>query len=142
MASKTTQSANDIINYMARGVAPSWDGATTLYLSLHASAIALGSDITDDEIAYTGYARQPIARNSSGEFDIASGGGTANNIQVLFGVATAGSFPIVATHLGISAAASGAGTCIASGTIAGGGVTINTNSNPTILIGNLVWLEQ
>jgi hypothetical protein len=142
MASKTTQSANDIVNYMARGVAPSWAGATTLYLSLHTGAIPLGSDITANEISYTGYARYALARNASGEFDVAASGSTANNILVLFGVATAGSFPISVTHLGISAAASGAGTCIASGAISGGGVTINLNSNPTILVGNLVWQEQ
>jgi hypothetical protein len=142
MASKTTQSANDIINYMARNVAPSWAGATTLYLSLHSAAISLGSDITANEISYTGYSRQAISRNSSGEFDVAASGATANNVAKLFGVATAGSFPILATHLGISAAASGAGTCIASGAIAGGGVTVNLNSNPTVLVGNLVWQEQ
>lgn len=42
MASKTTQSANDVMNWMTRNVSPSWGGATILYASLHVGAVGLG----------------------------------------------------------------------------------------------------
>lgn len=142
MASKTTQSANDIMNWMTRNVAPSWDGATTLYASLHTGAVGLGGDQTTNEVAYTGYARIPMLRNNvTGEFATAVGGSAANQNLLQFGNATAGTFPITATHVGIGENASGAGTVIATGALVSSTV-LNLNSNPQFPIGQLVWLEQ
>ena len=73
MASKTTQSANDFVNYLLRNVAPSWDGATTLFLSLHTAAVGLGGNQLTNEVSYTGYSRVALSRNASGSFTAASG---------------------------------------------------------------------
>lgn len=141
MASKTTQSANDVIDYMARNVAPTWDGATTLYLALHTGAVGLGGDQTTNEISYTGYNRIALARNASGVFSAAVNGSTSNQDLLQFGNATAGSFPITATHVSIGVNASGAGTVIATGALSSS-IVLNLNSNPQFPIGNLVWQEQ
>lgn len=142
MASKTTQSANDVMNWMTRNVSPSWGGATILYASLHTGAVGLGGDQTTNEVAYTGYARIALLRNNTtGEFAVAVGGSTSNQNLLQFGNATAGSFPITATHVAIGENPSGAGTVIATGALVSSTV-LNLNSNPQFPIGNLVWQEQ
>jgi hypothetical protein len=142
MASKTTQSANDVVNYMARNVAPSWAGATILYGSLHTGAVGLGGDQTTNEVAYTGYARVAMLRNNvTGEFATASGGSAANQNLLQIGNATAGTFPISATHVAIGENPSGAGTVLATGALVSTTV-INLNSNPQFPIGQLIWAEQ
>jgi hypothetical protein len=143
MANKTTQSANDAINYYTRNVAPSWGGATTLYASLHTTVIGLGGNATTAEIAYTGYARMALIRDPvTGIFNAAVGGSTSNNAIIQWGNATAGAFPIAALAVGISAAPSGPATIIATGTLANSGIVINLNSAPQFPIGALVWAEQ
>lgn len=142
MASKTTQSANDVMNWMASNVAPSWDGATILYASLHTGAVGLGGDQTTNEVAYTGYARIALLRNNvTGEFTVASGGSVSNKNLLQFGNAAAGTFPITASHIGIGENPSGAGTIIASGAITSP-YSFFQNTNPQIPVGNLVWQEQ
>lgn len=142
MASKTTQSANDVMNWMTRNVSPSWGGATILYGSLHSGAVGLGGNQTTNEIAYTGYARIALLRNNvTGEFAVASGGSTSNQNLLQFGNATAGSFPITATHVAIGENPSGAGTVIATGALVSSAV-LNLNSNPQFPVGNLIWQEQ
>lgn len=142
MASKTTQSANDIINWMARNVSPSWGSATILYAALHTGAVGLGGNQTTNEVSYTGYARQALLRNNvTGEFAVAASGQTANQNLIQFGNATAGSFPITATHVSIGENPSGAGTVIATGALASLTV-LNLNSNPQFPVGNLIWQEQ
>jgi hypothetical protein len=142
MASKTTRSANDVVNWMARNVSPSWASATILYASLHVGAVGLGGDQASNEVAYTGYARAPILRNNTtGEFATAASGQTANTNLIQFGNATAGTFPITASHVGLGENPSGAGTVIATGTLASLTV-INLNSNPQFPVGQLVWGEQ
>lgn len=142
MASKTTQSASDVINYMARNVAPSWGSATILYASLHTGAVGLAGIQTTSEVAYTGYTRVALLRNNvTGEFALTVTGETANQNLLQFGNATAGSFPITATHVAIGENPSGAGTVIATGALASATI-INLNSNPQFPIGQLVWGEQ
>lgn len=142
MASKTTQSANDVLNWMTRNVSPSWGSATILYAALHTGAVGLGGDQTTNEVAYTGYSRQALLRNNvTGEFAVASGGSAANQNLIQFGNATAGSFPITATHVSIGENPSGAGTVIATGALVSSTV-LNLNSNPQFPIGNLIWQEQ
>jgi hypothetical protein len=77
MAALTTQSANDLLNYLLRNIAPSWGGAGTLYLSLHTGTIGAGGDQTTNEVAYTGYSRVPVTRSSSGAFTAAASGASA-----------------------------------------------------------------
>jgi hypothetical protein len=142
VASKTTQSANDFLNYFLRNAAPSWNGATTLYMSLHTGAVGLGGNQTTNEVAYTGYARIAFNRNNStGEFTTSSAASSSNQSLLAFGNATAGSFPIAATHAAIGENSSGVGTVIATGALAST-LTINLNINPQFPIGAAVVQEQ
>ena len=136
MAALTTQSANDLLNYILRGVAPSWGGAGTLYLSLHSATIGAGGDQTTNEISYTGYARVAVTRTSSGFVDAAASGAASNNAEIQFGNPTAGTFPITVTHIAIGAAASGAGTAIEY-TALNSPLVINLNVQPILAIGAL-----
>lgn len=136
MAALTTTSANDLLNYILRGTAPSWGALGTLYVALHTADPGSGGDQTSNEIAYTGYARVAIVRSGSGEFTAASGATTDNDNIVLFGNATAGSFPITATHVTIGAAASGAGTAILRAALASP-IVINLNIQPSFAVGTI-----
>lgn len=136
MAALTTQSANDILNYILRNVAPSWGGSGTLYLSLHTGTIGSGGDQTTNEVAYTGYARIPVTRSSSGSFVVASAGASENNALLQFGNPTAGSFPITVTHVALGAAASGAGTVIEF-TPLNANLIVNLNVQPQFAVGTL-----
>ena len=136
MAALTTQSANDLLNYILRNVAPSWGGSGTLYLSLHTGTIGAGGDQTTNEVAYTGYSRIPITRTSSGGFVVAASGASENNALLQFGNPTAGSFPITVTHVALGAAASGAGTVIEF-TALNSNLIVNLNVQPQFAIGTL-----
>jgi hypothetical protein len=134
MAALTTQSANDLLNYILRNVAPSWGGASTLYLSLHSGTIGAAGNQTTNEINYTGYARVAVTRSSGGGFTAAASGASENNAAIQFGNPTAGSFPINATHIAIGEAASGVGTCIEY-TALNNALTINLNVQPNVATG-------
>jgi hypothetical protein len=136
MAALTTQSANDLLNYILRNVAPSWSGSGTLYLSLHAGTVGSGGDQTTNEVAYTGYARIPVTRTSSGSFTASTAGASENNALLQFGNPTAGSFPITVTHIALGAAASGAGTVIEF-TALNSNLIVNLNIQPQLAVGVL-----
>jgi hypothetical protein len=142
MASKTTQSANDILNYILRNVAPSWAGNANLYLSLHVGAVGVGGDQLTNEVAYTGYGRIALVRNAStGVFSAAASGASANNALLQFGNPTGGSFPIVITHVAIGENSAGAGTVLAVGALSPS-LTINLNNQPQFAINSLQLLES
>lgn len=136
MAALTTQSANDLLNYILRNVAPSWGATGTLYLSLHTGTIGAAGDQTTNEVAYTGYARVAVTRNSSGSFDIAASGASDNNALIQFGNPTAGSFPITVTHVALGENASGAGTVIEF-TALNSSLVVNLNVQPQFAVGTL-----
>lgn len=136
MAALTTQSANDLLNYILRNAAPSWGGATTLYMSLHTGTIGSGGDQTTNEVAYTGYARVAVTRSGAGTFTAAAAGASENNAAITFGNPTAGTFPITATHIAIGENASGAGTAIEF-TALNSPLVINLNVQPNLAIGTL-----
>jgi hypothetical protein len=136
MAALTTQSANDLLDYILRNVAPAWGGATTLYLSLHTGTIGAGGNQTTNEVAYTGYSRVAVTRSSSGAFTAASAGASENGGLLQFGNPTAGSFPINATHIALGVAASGVGTVIEFSDLASV-LVINPNVQPQFAIGTL-----
>jgi hypothetical protein len=136
MAALTTQSANDLLNYILRGVSPSWGGAGTLYVSLHTGTIGTGGDQTTNEVSYTGYSRVAVTRTSSGFVDAAASGAASNNAEIAFGNPTGGSFPITITHVAIGAASSGAGTAIEF-TALDSSLVINLNVQPKFAIGTL-----
>lgn len=141
MADKTTQSANDVVNYLVRNVAPSWDGASTLYISLHTGAVGLGGNQLTNEATYTGYARIPITRSSGGGFNAASSGVAATNLLLQFGICTGGTLPEVITHASIGENASGSGTVIVTAALASS-ITVNINSVPQFAIGTMTVGEQ
>lgn len=134
MAALTTQSANDILNYVLRNVAPSWGAASTLYLSLHTGTIGAGGDQTTNEVAYTGYARVAMVRTSSGLFSAAASGTTDSDSVVQFGNPTGGSFPITITHFAIGENSSGPGTVILYAALASS-LVINLNVQPQFPVG-------
>lgn len=136
MAALTTQSANDLLNYILRNVAPSWGATGTLYLSLHTATIGAAGNQDTNEVAYTGYARVAVVRNSSGDFTVASAGASENNDLIQFGNPTAGSFPINATHVAIGESVSGPGTVIEF-TALNSTLVINQNVQPQFAIGTL-----
>lgn len=135
MAALTTASANDVLNYVLRGLAPSWGGATTLYVSLHSGAVGSGGNQTTNEISYTGYSRVAIARNNStGEFASAASGATDNDNVITFGNPTGGTFPINVTHVAIGENASGSGTAILTAALAST-LVVNLNVQPNVPAG-------
>ena len=136
MAALTTQSANDLLNYILRNVAPSWGGTGTLYLSLHTATIGAAGNQLTNEVAYTGYARVAVTRNASGAFTVAASGASDNGGLIQFGNPAAGSFPITATHVALGENASGAGTVIEF-TALNTPLVINQNVQPQFAAGTL-----
>ncbi len=139
MAAKTTQSINDVLNYVLRNVAPSWGGSGTIFLSLHTAAVPLGGNQLSNEATYTGYARVALTRTSSGSFTAAAG--TSSNSALLqFGNCTGGTLPEVITHVSIGENASGSGAVIYTGALASP-LSVNINIQPQFNIGALVVTE-
>lgn len=141
MADKTTQSANDVVNYLVRNASPSWDGATTLYVSLHTGAVGLGGDQLSNEATYTGYARVAITRSGAGAFNAASAGVALTNLLIQFGQCTGGTLPETLTHASLGENASGAGTVIVTAALASP-IVVNINSVPQFAIGTMSVGEQ
>lgn len=135
MAALTTQSANDLLNYILRNVAVPWAG-TTKYLSLHTGTIGAGGDQTTNEISYPGYARVAVTTTTGGLFNAASGGAAENNAAVTFANPTAGTFPITVTHIALGANSSGTGTVIEY-TALNDPLVINLNVQPNLATGVL-----
>lgn len=135
MAALTTQSANDLLNYILRNVAVPWAG-TTKYLSLHTGTIGSGGDQTTNEVSYTGYSRVAVTTTTGGLFNAASGGATENNAAVSFGNPTSGTFPITVTHIALGANSSSTGTVIEY-TALNDPLVINLNVQPNLASGVL-----
>lgn len=141
MASKTTQSANDFLNYFLRNAAPSWGGANALYLSLHTGAVGLGGNQATNEATYTGYARVALTRSGSGAFVAASSGSSSNNALVQFGLCSGGTLPETITHVALGENASGVGTVMATAAL-NSPLVVNLNIRPQFEVGQLVVQEQ
>lgn|SRR5574343_788468 len=111
---KSTPTCNSIVNLMYRATA--WanvaDNAgtspfTNVYVSLHtANLTAATNQQTENETAYTNYARQAVARSTG--WDAASGGATANSATISF--PQCGASGATLTHVASGTAVSGAGT--------------------------------
>jgi hypothetical protein len=140
MASKTTQSANDVINYLLRNVAPSWGSNGTLYASLHTGAVGIGGSAVTNEADYVGYARIAITRSSGGGFTAASSASSSNNALLQFGNCTGGTLPQTITNVSLVDTASGAGVAIATAALASS-LVVNINIQPQFAIGTLVVTE-
>lgn len=103
---------NDILRliFNATAIATLADNAaatplTNLQVALHTAFPGLAGDQTNSEIAYTGYARVPVARTSGGW--TVTGNSVSPVAAIQFGEMTAGAGGL-ATHFSVGAAASGA----------------------------------
>ena len=111
---KSTSTCNAIVNLMYR--ATNWanvaDNAassplTNVYVSLHTSNLSAGTNQqTENETAYTNYARVAVARSTG--WDAASAGATANAATISF--AQCGASGATLTHVATGSAASSTGT--------------------------------
>jgi hypothetical protein len=109
---------------------PASAAAGNLYISLHTADPGEAGDQSTNEVAYTGYARRPVARSGAGW--TVAGNSCTNAAAITFGTCTAN--PTTATHFGIGTVVSGVGTLLFSGTITGG-LTIPVNGTPEFAIG-------
>lgn len=104
--------------------------AGSLYLSLHTGDPGEAGDQTTNEIAYTGYARQAVARSSSG-FTVSGNSVTLTN-NVDFPEMTGGAGGTV-THFAVGTASSGTGKILYKGT---------TDPDPVVASGVTPRLKQ
>lgn len=132
----SNQWGNDVLRYFFNGVAiPSTYTGTNLYLSLHTADPGVGGTQNTSEISYTGYARLPLVRNTTGEWTV-SGKTVSNAIARLFGQMTAGAGGVV-THAAVGELVSGAGVLLASGPVTPN-ITVANGVQPNIVIGAAV----
>ena len=111
---KSTSTCNAIVNLMYRATA--WanvaDNAasgpfTNVYVSLHTGNLTAGTNQqTDNETAFTNYARQAVARSTG--WDAASGGATANAATISF--PQCGASGATLTHVATGSALTSTGT--------------------------------
>jgi hypothetical protein len=87
---------------------------TNLYLSLHTASPGVGNSQTNNEAAYTNYARVAVVRTTSG-WEVPSGGATQNAALIQFPQCGASGATI--THAAIGTAASGGGTVLYQGAL-------------------------
>ncbi len=119
--SKGNTFENDLLKaiFNASAIANLLDNAassplTSLYVSLHTADPGEAGDQTTNEIAYTGYARVAVARNSGGFTVTGASVSPAANID--FGKMTGGAGGTV-THFAIGTSSSGAGKLLYSGAV-------------------------
>lgn len=111
---KSTPTCNSIVNllYRATPFANVADNAassplTNTFVSLHTADLTAGTNTqTQNETAYTNYARQTVARSTG--WDAASGGASANSAAISF--PQCGVTGATITHVATGTATSGAGT--------------------------------
>lgn len=114
--------ANDLLKliFQAIALANIADNAaasplTSLYISLHTADPGRAGSQTTSEANYTGYARIPLVRTSSGW--TVTGNSVSPVAAINFGACTAGSNAI--THWAVGTAASGAGKILYPGSVGG-----------------------
>lgn len=109
--------------------------AGSLFASLHTGSVISDTSTlqTDTEVAYTGYARQGIARSTSG-WTVTSGT-VSNDALIQFGEMTAGG-PDTVTDLGLGSVVSGAGVLQIWGALTAS-LVINNGINPQFAIAAL-----
>jgi hypothetical protein len=97
---------------------------TNIHISLHESDPNAGNQTTG-EGNYTSYARQAVARSTSGWTDAA--GVVTNDAEILFPACSGGSDTI--THVGVGTLVSGTGLLIVSGTVTSS-LSVSTGIQP------------
>lgn len=112
---------NDLLKLILQGIAIAnlADNAAatplgSLYIALHTADPGEAGVQTTNEISYTGYVRQAVARSALGWSVVGSSASPLANI--VFGAMTAGSGGIV-THVSVGTAFAGAGKILVSGAV-------------------------
>jgi hypothetical protein len=100
---------------------------TQLFVSLHTADVGEAGSQTTNEVAYTGYARVGVNRNSGGFTVTANSVSPAANID--FGACTAGT--ATATHWAVGTASTGVGKVLYKGTISPT-ISISTGVTPRL----------
>lgn len=112
--SKTNTLETQILEKLFQNTAFPWDANGSLYVSLHTADPGEGGDQSTNEASYGGYARQAVARSSSGW--TVTGNQVANAGAVTFPDRNnVGTESI--THVGIGTDASGAGSLLYKGAL-------------------------
>lgn len=83
--------------------------ATNLYISLHTASPGEAGDQSTSETAYTGYARQTVARTTSGW--TVTNGSCVNDAEIAFPFCTASPGSAI-THVGVGLSSSGSGNLL------------------------------
>jgi hypothetical protein len=141
---KSTPTCNSIVNLMYRATA--WanvaDNAaasplTNTYVSLHTGNLtAATNQQTDNETAYTDYARQAVARSTG--WAAASGGATSNAGTISF--PQCGVTGATISHVATGTAASGSGTVWHYGAL-NSSLAVSSGITPQFAIGALTITE-
>jgi hypothetical protein len=108
--------------------------AGVLYFSLHTSDPGVAGNQTTNEISYTGYARQAVARSGAG-FTVTNNA-VALAALIAFGAMSGGDGGTV-THYGLGTAETGAGHLLYSGTVTPN-VLVTTPTNPQLAAGTIL----
>lgn len=111
--SKGNTTENDLLEYIFKGTAISWNAAANLYVSLHTADPGEGGSQTTSECAFGSYARQAVARSGSGW--TVSGNTASNADTISFPECSSGSETV--THVAIGTNSSGAGQILYSGAL-------------------------
>jgi hypothetical protein len=125
---------NDLLRliFNATAIANIADNAATspltqLFVSLHTADVGEAGSQTTNEVAYTGYARVGVNRNTGGFTVTANSVSPAANID--FGACTAGT--ATATHWAVGTASTGTGKVLYKGTISPT-ISISTGVTPRL----------
>ena len=104
---------------------------TNIHISLHTADPTTGNQTTS-ETNYTSYARQPVARTTSGYTDTA--GVVTNDAAITFPTATGGSSTV--SHVGNGTLVSGTGVMIVAGALTSS-LAVSTGIQPQFAISAL-----
>ncbi len=125
-----------ILAYFFNGTAvPSNYTTTNHYLALHTADPGVGGTQTTSEISYTGYARLPLVRNTTGEWTV-SGKTAQNAIARLFGAMSGGAGGTV-THLSVGELITTGGVVLTSGAVSPN-ISVTSGVQPNFPIGSIV----
>lgn len=135
--SKGNTTENDILEYIFKATAISWNGNTDLYVSLHTADPGEGGSQTTNEANYTSYARATVARSGSGW--TVSGNQVENTALIQFPQCTGGSNVI--THVAVGTASLGAGQVLYSGAL-NSSLSVSSGIQPQFAAGALTLTED
>ena len=135
--SKGNTTENDILEYVFKATAFSWDANASLYLSLHTADPGEGGNQTTSEATYTSYARVAVARSGSGW--TVTGNQASNAALVQFPQATGGTNTI--TYVAVGTASTGTGQLLYSGAL-NSSLSVSSGIQPQFSSGALTITED